>query len=101
MPYNLEDGAPTSPPAYLEHSSMPGPRIVLSAVYTKYSAPAVDALRWAIEKGFTVDLSIETNLRAGEGAWEDLEELLNKSLPDPSSDSQPAKIIICAFQTVW
>lgn len=96
VPFNLEEGVPTEPPAYLATTSTSGPRIVLSAVYSRLSTPAVDALRWAIERGFTVDLDIETNLRAGEGAWEDLEELLTKSIPD----SPKGNIIICTSAVV-
>ncbi|PSR72165.1 hypothetical protein PHLCEN_2v11957 [Hermanssonia centrifuga] len=81
VPYSLEQGAPTDPPAYLTPEPSSGPKIILSAVYTKYSPQAVDALQWALEKGFTVDIDIETNLRAGEGAWEDLEEFLVKAIP--------------------
>ena len=51
-------------------------------MYTRYTPKTVEALRWALDKGFTVDIAIETNLRAGEGAWEDLEEFLTKAIPD-------------------
>lgn len=91
VPFKLEDGVPTEVPAYLRDASTLEPRIVLSAVYTKYSDAVVGALRWAVEQGFTIDLAIETNLRAGQGAWEDLEELLTKAIPEPSK----AHIVLC------
>ncbi|EKM48065.1 uncharacterized protein PHACADRAFT_203296 [Phanerochaete carnosa HHB-10118-sp] len=67
-----------------------GPTIVLSTVYTRYTPKSVEALQWALEKGFIVDVDIETNLRAGEGAWEDLEEFLVKAIPT----SHRGKIIL-------
>ncbi|KAI0700893.1 hypothetical protein BC835DRAFT_1404707 [Cytidiella melzeri] len=90
VPFSLEDGIPTSTPAYLSGmppspaspSSPAAPTIVLSAIYTRFSPSAVAALKWALEQGYSVDLSIETNLRAGEGAWEDLEELLSNAIPE-------------------
>ncbi|KAI0093327.1 hypothetical protein BDY19DRAFT_989975 [Irpex rosettiformis] len=90
VPFSLEDGIPTNPPVYLSSlppspstpSSPSAPRIVLAATYTRFSVPAVEALKWAVEQGHSVDLSIQTNLRAGEGAWEDLEELLSKAIPE-------------------
>jgi len=63
---------------------------VLSAVYTRYTPKSVEVLQWALEKGFIVDIDIETNLRAGEGAWEDLEEFLVKAIPT----SHKGKIIL-------
>lgn len=53
-------------------------------------------MKWAFERGFTVDMSIETNLRAGEGAWEDLEELLTQARPEEWKDTK-GKVILCAF----
>ncbi|KAI0344615.1 hypothetical protein BDW22DRAFT_1354715 [Trametopsis cervina] len=90
VPFPIEQGIPTPPPAYLTGlppspttpSSSSAPATVLSVTYTRFSDPAVDALKWALEQGYTVDLSIETNLRAGEGAWEDLEEFLTKAIPE-------------------
>ena len=90
VPFPIEDGIPADPPAYLES---PGESIVLYTVYTRYTPKNVEALRWALEKGFTVDIDIETNLRAGEGAWEDLEEFLTKAIPDVPK----GKIILCVF----
>lgn len=63
-------------------------------MYTRYSPAVVDALKWALEQGFTVDIGIETNLRAGEGAWEDMEEFLTKARPE---EAKGGKIILCAY----
>lgn len=96
VPYSLEEAAPADPPSYLNPEPKSGPKIVLSAVYTKYSSQAVEALQWAVEKGFTIDLDIATNLRAGEGAWADLEELLTKAIPTAPKGT----IILCRFIAV-
>lgn len=66
-------------------------------MYTRYTPKSVEALRWALEKGFTIDVDIETNLRAGEGAWEDLEEFLTKAIPEAST----GKIILCALPSPY
>lgn len=91
VPFSLDEGAPAAPPAYLAAPPSAGPAIVLSAVYTRYTPQSVEALQWALARGFTVDIDIETNLRAGEGAWEDLEEFLVKAIPA----SHPGKIVLC------
>ena len=96
VPFSLDEGAPASIPPYLASPSSTGPKIVLAAVYTKFSAQAVEALQWAIERGFTVDLAIETNLRAGEGAWEDIDDLLSKTLVSTTKGN----IILCKFLLV-
>lgn len=92
VPFSLEAGAPVETPSYLDPQAS-SPRIVLSAVYTRYSREAVAAVRWATEKGFTLDLQIETNLRAGEGAWEDLEQLLTEAFPE----TPKGNIVLCAL----
>ena len=95
VPFSLDQGVPAEPPAYLSAPSTAGPLIVLSTVYARYTPSGVEALRWALEKGFTIDIDIETNLRAGEGAWEDLEEFLTKAIPTAFT----GKIILCAFSS--
>lgn len=90
VPFSLDEGAPSDLPEYLQAPSASGPSIVLSTVYTRYTPKSVEALQWALEKGFVVDINIETNLRAGEGAWEDLEEFLVKAIPE----SHKGKIIL-------
>lgn len=91
VPFSLEQGPPDDLPSYFEAPSTSGPRIVLSTIYTRLSPKAVDTVRWALDKGFTIDIDIETNLRAGEGAWEDLEELLTKAIPA----SPKGKVVLC------
>ena len=98
VPYSLEDGAPSDPPAYLTSDPSSSYKIILLAVYTRYSPEAVKALAWAIEKGHTIDLEIRTNLRAGEGAWQDLEEMLTYALPKHDPRGWKGNIILCTLK---
>ena len=58
VPYAL-----TAPPAHVT------PAQALHTVYTRYTPPAVDALRRALELGHTVDVGVATNLLATEAAF--------------------------------
>ena len=94
VPFNLEDGIPATPPPYLTSSKAHQPRIVLSAIFTKSTPKAIEALKWALDNGFHVDLDVQANLRDNEGEWEALEEFFSNAIS--RSDSIPqGKVILC------
>ena len=97
VPFALEDGAPAETPAYLANPAQK-PQIVLTSSFTKNTAAAAEALKWALDKGFSVDLDVQTNLKDHDSEWEALEELFAKAIPHEADEAAPkpkGKIILC------
>ncbi|CDO70359.1 hypothetical protein BN946_scf184856.g3 [Trametes cinnabarina] len=104
VPYVLEDGAPASPPSYLSSASSSKPSIVLSTTFKRSSPKAIDALKWALQEGFTVIIDVQSDLQT-ESGWDSLEELLTRATAKPEaqegSETAPVesngKIVLSAY----
>lgn len=88
VPFSLEDGVPANPPAYLSNPEQK-PLVVLSASFTKNTPAVAEALKWALDKGFSVDIDVQTNLKDSETEWDALEELFGKAMPHEAEDPSP------------
>lgn len=86
-------------PAYLSNANQKLP-IVLSTSFTKNTPAAAEALKWALEKGFSVDIDVQTNLKDSDSEWETLEDLFAKAMPHESEDPAPkpkGKVVLCTL----
>ncbi|KAH8079429.1 hypothetical protein BXZ70DRAFT_649793 [Cristinia sonorae] len=90
VPFSLDAGAPTDPPAYLSDSTQT-PFVVLSTSFTKNTPAAAEALKWALDKGFSVEIDVQTNLKDNDSEWEALEDLLAKAMPHEAEGGSKAK----------
>ncbi|THH33232.1 hypothetical protein EUX98_g1009 [Antrodiella citrinella] len=90
VPFSLEDGIPANPPKYLSDATR-NPLIVLSASFTKNTPAVAEALKWALDNGFSVDIDVQTNLKDSESEWEALEELFGKAMPHETEDAPKPK----------
>ncbi|KAI9059133.1 hypothetical protein FKP32DRAFT_1596457 [Trametes sanguinea] len=85
VPFVLESGAPASPPSYLANTRSSKPAIVLSTTFKQSSPEAIEALRWALREGFTVNVDVQSDLQT-ESGWDSLEELLTKATAQPEDN---------------
>jgi len=76
------------------------PRIAVSMVFEKADANIKQALAWTMSRGLVANIDVESDVRATEGTWESLEELIS-SADEPSmtpidgpSKSTKGKIVI-------
>ncbi|TCD60938.1 hypothetical protein EIP91_009272 [Steccherinum ochraceum] len=88
VPFSLDEGAPTDPPAYLANPGQK-PQIVLSSTFTTNTPAAAEALKWALDKGFSIDIDVQSNLKDNDSEWEALEDLFAKAMPHESDSSVP------------
>lgn len=63
-----------------------------TTIYSGSSTDPASPIRSALEKGKTVDIAVETDLLAGDAAWETLEDLTTKV----TTDSPSGKLILCS-----
>lgn len=99
VPFSLEGGAPATTPAYLNNGSQK-PQIILSSSFTKNTPAAAEALKWALDNGFSIDIDVQTNLKDSESEWEALEDLFAKAMPHESDETVPkpkGKVILCTL----
>ncbi|OSC99354.1 hypothetical protein PYCCODRAFT_836202 [Trametes coccinea BRFM310] len=94
VPFVLESGAPAAPPSYLTNARSSKPAIVLATTFKESSPAAIEALRWALQEGFTVNIDVQSDLQT-ESGWDSLEELLTKATTKPEDGpGLPGKIIL-------
>ncbi|TFY53784.1 hypothetical protein EVJ58_g9251 [Rhodofomes roseus] len=91
---HLNDEGAFVPPAYLATKSTAGPVLVPTVVFTKSDPLVKKALHWALLEGYTINIDVQCDIRATEGGWDTLEDLLS-SLEDPTSPKKHhANIIV-------
>ncbi|KZT65937.1 hypothetical protein DAEQUDRAFT_730852 [Daedalea quercina L-15889] len=82
------------PPSYLASKSASGPVLVPSVVFLKSEQKVKKALHWALLEGYTINIDVQCDIRATEGGWDALEDLL-ASLEDPTNPKKHnANIIV-------
>ena len=59
IPLDLENGPPSPDPSILSESSVP---ISTSTVFTKPNPRQVEGIKWALEKGLVVNVSVQCDL---------------------------------------
>ncbi|KAL4246199.1 hypothetical protein ABKN59_009292 [Abortiporus biennis] len=91
VPFDIYSGIPAEVPVYL--STTASPPIVLASTYSQSTPIAIDTLKWALEKGFNVDLDVQSDLRSSEAAWETLEDFFSKAIP-VTSPTPPGNVIL-------
>lgn len=85
------------PPSYLGSKSTSGPVLIPSVVFKKSDPKVKKALHWALLEGYTINIDVQCDIRATEGGWDELEDLL-ASLEDPTTPKKHyANIIVCAY----
>jgi len=91
---DLSDEGAFIPPSYLASKSASGPVLVPTVVFTKSDPKVKKALHWALLEGYTINIDVQCDIRATEGGWDTLEDLLS-SLEDPTSPKKHnANIIV-------
>lgn len=87
------------PPPYLGSKSASGPALVPSVVFKQTDPKVKKALHWALLEGYTINIDVQCDIRATEGGWDALEDLL-ASLEDPTTPKKHnANIIVCAYES--
>lgn len=67
------------------------PRIHLATTFTAINAKLAKGISSALEKGFVVDIDVQSNLASGEAGWEALEDFIDRASPDAHKGS----LVLC------
>jgi hypothetical protein len=93
VPVNLDQGPPAEIPTFGANIA-----VSLSVPFVKNSPKLVEGLKWALGKGYVVDLDVQTAAQESGESWGGLEELLSEVLGSGEDGNKPAlggAIILC------
>ncbi|KZT08501.1 uncharacterized protein LAESUDRAFT_697428 [Laetiporus sulphureus 93-53] len=94
VPIIFDDGdASFIPPSYLSSAKDSKPTLVPSVIFTKNDRKTRDALQWALDEGFTVNIDVQCDISEDTNGWDALEEMLT-SISNPHTPRENGKIII-------
>ncbi|CCL99867.1 uncharacterized protein FIBRA_01892 [Fibroporia radiculosa] len=89
-----DDDTQFSPPSYLVSAKGSNPPLVPSVVFTGNESKVREALQWALREEFVVNIDVQTDIRATEGGWDTLEELLTSITNREQSAEVKGKIVV-------
>lgn len=95
VPVDLNQGPPIATPTF--GSNIP---ISLSFPFVKTSPKLVEGVKWALEKGYVVDIDIQSSVKDSREGREGLEELLSEVLGSGGEGNAAASggaIVLCTL----
>lgn len=95
VPIDLGQGIPAEIPTFGANV-----RVSLSVSFVKSSPKLVEGLKWALGKGYVVDVDVQTPAKDSRDTWEGLGELLSEVLGSGGEGNQSASggaIVLCWF----
>ena len=90
---NLDQGPPAEIPSYGANVA-----VSLSTPFVKYTPKLVEGLKWALEKGYIVDIDVQAVAKDNGEGWGSLAELLSEVLGSGAAGTKPAPegaLILC------